>query len=236
MAGENAIIRRLSAVETLGSTDVILTDKTGTLTLNEMRVEKLYVAGRDLITVAAENAGDLLRGLAGTEAQADKSVRDLLTAMAYANDARIGDSRPIGDPTELALLAAATKAGINKRALDDAYPRVDEIPFDPEPQYMAVASSGRIYIKGAPSSRTLARICSLDAWRCLFDEDVISSRRQNCIHYSDKACCRTGAYQCRRQHYKPAFRSIQLNRLAFDADATRGGSVFLEAQRQREHL
>jgi Ca2+-transporting ATPase len=173
MAGENAIIRRLSAVETLGSTDVILTDKTGTLTLNEMRVEKLYVSGRGLMTVAAEKAGDLLHGVAGAEAQAD-DVRDLLTAMAYANDAQIDDGRAIGDPTELALLAAAAEAGINKRALDDAYPRADEIPFDPERQYMAVASRGRIYIKGAPEAVIpLCETVLIDGTTKVIDETVV---------------------------------------------------------------
>jgi Ca2+-transporting ATPase len=152
MAGENAIIRRLSAVETLGSTDVILTDKTGTLTLNEMRVEELYVSGRGLVAVADEKARAVVYGAAGTEARADESVHDLLTAMAYANDAQLADGRAIGDPTELALLAAAAEAGIDKRALDSAYPRVDEIPFDPERQYMAAASSDRIYVKGAPEA------------------------------------------------------------------------------------
>lgn len=173
MAGENAIIRRLSAVETLGSTDVILTDKTGTLTLNEMRVEKLYVSGRGLMTVAAEKAGDPLHGEAGAEAQAD-DVRDLLTAMAYANDAQIDNGHAIGDPTELALLAAAAEAGINKRALDDAYPRADEIPFDPERQYMAVASRGRIYIKGAPEAViALCETVLIDGTTKVIDETVV---------------------------------------------------------------
>src|SRR5674476_583395 len=70
--------------------------------------------------------------------------------MAYANDAQLADGNAIGDPTELALLAAAAEAGIEKRALEDAHPRVDELPFDPEKLYMAAASSDRIYVKGAP--------------------------------------------------------------------------------------
>jgi Ca2+-transporting ATPase len=74
----------------------------------------------------------------------------LLTAVAYANDAQLADGNAIGDPTELALLAAAAEAGIEKRALEDAHPRVDELPFDPEKLYMAAASSDRIYVKGAP--------------------------------------------------------------------------------------
>jgi len=150
MAGENAIIRRLSAVETLGSTDVILTDKTGTLTLNKMRVEELWVPDGGVVSFSENSSGTAVKGEAGTAAKTDESVRDLLTAMAYANDAQLADGNAIGDPTELALLAAAAEAGIEKRALEDAHPRVDELPFDPEKLYMAAASSDRIYVKGAP--------------------------------------------------------------------------------------
>lgn len=150
MAGENAIIRRLSAVETLGSTDVILTDKTGTLTLNKMRVEELWVPNGGAVPFSADTSGATFKGEAGIPAKADKSVCELLTAMTYANDANLADGNAVGDPTELALLAAAVEVGIEKQALEDAYPRVDEIPFDPEKLYMAAASSGRVYVKGAP--------------------------------------------------------------------------------------
>ncbi|MGZ4932830.1 MAG: cation-translocating P-type ATPase, partial [Halobacteriota archaeon] len=150
MAGENAIVRRLSAVETLGSTDVILTDKTGTLTLNKMRVEELWVPHVGVVPFSVDTSAAAVKGVAGTAAKTDESVRDLLTAMAYANDAQLADGNAIGDPTELALLRAAAEAGIEKRALEDAHPRVDELPFDQEKLYMAAASSDRIYVKGAP--------------------------------------------------------------------------------------
>jgi P-type Ca2+ transporter type 2C len=150
MAAENAIIRRLSAVETLGSTDVILTDKTGTLTLNKMRVEELWVPDGGIVPFPEPPPGTAANGEAGTVVKTDESVRDLLAAMAYANDAQLADDNPVGDPTELALLAAAAEIGIEKRALEDTYPRVDEIPFDPEKLYMAAASSDRLYVKGAP--------------------------------------------------------------------------------------
>ena len=150
MAGENAIIRRLSAVETLGSTDVILTDKTGTLTRNEMCVEEGYVVGLGFVPLATKGDGAATPNATETFAHPDESVRELLTALAYANDAQLDDSRTIGDPTELALLRAAARAGINKKELNKASPRIAEIPFDPERQYMAAASSSWIYVKGAP--------------------------------------------------------------------------------------
>jgi Ca2+-transporting ATPase len=150
MAGENAIIRRLSAVETLGSTDVILTDKTGTLTLNKMRVEELWVPDSGFVRFSGDTSEGAVKSEASAAVTGGESVRDLLTAMAYANDAQLADGNVIGDPTELALLAAAAEIGIDKRALEGAHPRVDEIPFDQEKQYMAAASMDRTYVKGAP--------------------------------------------------------------------------------------
>ncbi|MGZ4910348.1 MAG: cation-translocating P-type ATPase [Halobacteriota archaeon] len=174
MAGENAIIRRLSAVETLGSTDVILTDKTGTLTLNKMRVEKLWVPDRGLVPFSAGTSSSAFKGEGGTSATTDESVRDLLAAMTYANDAQLSDGNAFGDPTELALLAAAAEVDIEKRALEDAHPRVDEIPFDPEKLYMAAASSDRIYVKGAPEV-VIARCETLVAngAKTTIDENVL---------------------------------------------------------------
>ena len=174
MAGENAIIRRLSAVETLGSTDVILTDKTGTLTLNKMRVEELWVPDGGIVPFSAETSSAAVKGEAGTAAKTDESVRDLLTAMAYANDAQLGDGNAFGDPTELALLVAAAEIDIEKRALEDVHPRVDEIPFDPEKLYMAAASSDRIYVKGAPEV-IIARCETLIAngSKMTIDENVV---------------------------------------------------------------
>ncbi len=94
--------------------------------------------------------------------------------MAYANDAQLGDGNAFGDPTELALLVAAAEIDIEKRALEDVHPRVDEIPFDPEKLYMAAASSDRIYVKGAPEV-IIARCETLIAngSKMTIDENVV---------------------------------------------------------------
>ena len=114
MAGENALVDVLRPVETLGSTTSYLTDKTGTLTLNKMRVEELWVPDGGVVPFSADSSEAAVKGEGGTAITADESVRDLLTAMAYANDAQLADGNAIGDPTELALLAATAKVGIEK--------------------------------------------------------------------------------------------------------------------------
>ncbi|MBX3270750.1 MAG: HAD-IC family P-type ATPase [Sandaracinaceae bacterium] len=141
MARRRALIRRLPAVETLGSTTVICSDKTGTLTENEMTVTRVWTVGADytLEGVGYAPSGAIRRGTQAIDELAAEPVLALaLRCGALCNDTRVvreGDeARVEGDPTEAALLVAAEKA-----ALDDlaAFPRLDEIPFASEHMYMA---------------------------------------------------------------------------------------------------
>jgi len=139
MLARRALIRKLPAVETLGSVTVICSDKTGTLTRNRMDVSEILSAGRRIVFAAEAPAPDL------------PSTHVLLAAAcALCNDAvppATGGSAPLGDPTEIALLAAAAGAGLSKEALERSFPRVEEVPFSPERKRMTTAhavSAGRI--------------------------------------------------------------------------------------------
>jgi Ca2+-transporting ATPase len=141
MVVRHALIRRLPAVETLGCTTVICTDKTGTLTKDEMTVRKLWVAG-ELLSVTGvgyDPVGRIVSG--GYEVPVSPPLSALLGAMALVNDAELaragrGRWEIKGDPTEGALLVAVAKAGANRAQFEARFPRVAEIPFSSESKRM----------------------------------------------------------------------------------------------------
>ncbi len=160
MIRRNALVRRLPAVETLGSTSVICSDKTGTLTKDEMTVRQIFTGGRLLEVSGAgyEPTGTFSDD--GALVEPGEPLRLLLCAAALASDARISKSaederwQVRGDPTEGALVVAAAKAGFIKSALDKEFPRTGEIPFTSETKRMTTlhqTSAGTVaYSKGAP--------------------------------------------------------------------------------------
>jgi Ca2+-transporting ATPase len=152
LAAKGAIVKRLRSVETLGSTSAICSDKTGTLTLNQMTVRQLLIAGRRY-SVDGEGYstnGNILRVAGDT----DTSLEPVLLPMALANDGAVHDGEIVGDPTEVALVVLAEKGGLDVDETRRVYPRVGEVPFDSEYKFMATFHEMdgviRCFVKGAP--------------------------------------------------------------------------------------
>jgi cation-transporting P-type ATPase F len=163
MAKRNAIIRKLPAVEALGSATVICSDKTGTLTENQMTVQAIYAGGQhyrvsgggyspkgDITPVNAETQADLV------EEEIPPVLAECLVAGVLCNDSHLiqtgADWAVVGDPTEGALITVAEKAGLSQVGLAVAKPRLDAIPFESDYQYMATlhdAEPRMIYVKGS---------------------------------------------------------------------------------------
>ena len=201
MAGRNAIIRRLPAVETLGSVTTICSDKTGTLTRNEMTVRSVVTGEAEYEVTGVGYTPDGAFHRAGNEvspAEDDPVLAQLLRGVALCNEAalyRSGDGwRLEGDPTEGALVVAALKGGFQRRELDGAYPRVDVIPFESSYKFMVTlhhdhAGGGMLVMKGAPErvlaactqERTAAgdRPLDRDRWQGVLDG--IASRGQRLL-------------------------------------------------------
>lgn len=161
MAGRNAIIRRLPAVETLGSVSIICSDKTGTLTRNEMTVRTVVVADGiyTLTGVGYDPHGQIVQKDAEIAIEMRPGLREAFLAMTLCNDARLyrddEDWRVEGDPMEGALLTAGRKAGLDAAVESRQLPRTDVIPFESEHQFMASLhhdheGHGWIFVKGAP--------------------------------------------------------------------------------------
>ena len=172
MAARNAVIRRLPAVEALGSVTVICSDKTGTLTRNEMTVQEVICAGQSLEVEGAGYAptGNLLLQGSAVDAAAlaahSPAAAALVEAAALCNDASLHEKEQhwvlAGDPTEGALLTLAMKAGLSPTVVQVDRPRLDVIPFESEHRFMATLhaceAGSEVLVKGAPE-RILA-MCS----------------------------------------------------------------------------
>ena len=162
LARSGALVRRLPAVETLGSTTVICSDKTGTMTENRMTVMRLVADGRvvDLEGGSHGASGRFVERGADIAHAGDPHLALLLTAAVVVNDATAVAApdglRLTGDPTESALLVAAAKAGLDPAAVARSWPRRREIPFDPARRMMATFNDApgggqAVFVKGAPS-------------------------------------------------------------------------------------
>lgn len=160
MVKKNALNRKLPSVETLGSTTVICTDKTGTLTKNEMTVKKIYANGK-IIDVTGSGYDKNGTFLYDNKKINSKEIELLLRIGVLNNDASFDNKNVVGDPTEAALIVSAAKAGINRDFLQKKYPRKDEIPFTSERKIMTTIHNmdGKVaYVKGAPE--VVLKLCN----------------------------------------------------------------------------
>lgn len=166
---QGVLVKKLATIETLGNVSIIATDKSGTLTQNQMTVREIWVSGQRLSVtgVGYEPVGEFSPAPSKLPNQAD--LLNLLTAAALSNNARVLPPSPekpswssLGDQTEAALKVAAMKAGLIESALNDSFPRVHEIPFDARRKRMTTIHKHRLkgkksngveiaFVKGAPS-------------------------------------------------------------------------------------
>ncbi|MHB8057746.1 MAG: cation-transporting P-type ATPase [Desulfuromonadaceae bacterium] len=162
MARRNAIIRKLPAVETLGSTTIICSDKTGTLTQNQMTVQEIFADGDSfqISGIGYAPEGDISRSNEAIAPSEHGALLECLTAGLLCNDAKLlevdGEWRVEGDPTEAALVVAARKGGLEREQLFITLPRLNAIPFESQYQYMVTehgsAERRVIYLKGSVES------------------------------------------------------------------------------------
>jgi cation-transporting ATPase F len=190
MAARRAIIRRLPAVETLGSCSAIGSDKTGTLTRNEMTVQAIVI-GSERFTVTGTGltaGGAIIAAGEPVDAATHEGLARALHAAALCNDAHAvmeGQTfTATGDPTEVALVIAAAKGGIDRDTDEEDHPRVAEIPFDAERRTMATfnrnADGITAYVKGAPEA--VLDLCTADTAGRSVDRDRVLADAEDLAH------------------------------------------------------
>ncbi|MGR9036395.1 MAG: cation-translocating P-type ATPase [Gammaproteobacteria bacterium] len=161
MARQHAIVKRLAAVETLGCTTVICTDKTGTLTLNQMTARSIYYKEQCYRVTGSgyQPTGEIFPAGGDT---APANLPQLLLPLALCNNSHIYENQALGDPMEAALLVLAAKGGIDREDANRSWPRLAEIPFDAANKFMATFHQKddeiKVFIKGAPE--VLIKMCS----------------------------------------------------------------------------
>ncbi len=170
MAKRGAIIRKLAAVETLGSATVICTDKTGTLTQNEMTVREVYCAGvtYEVTGVGYDPKGDILHP-DGTKIEVAGALSDLCATIALCNNATLeqkddGSWKTVGDPTEGALLTLAAKAGVPRESVAPSHQVLKELPFDSDRKRMTIVTLdelGREVVHTKGSADVLLPLCTV---------------------------------------------------------------------------
>ncbi len=228
MAKRHAIIRRLPAVETLGSTTVICSDKTGTLTRNEMTVQQIWVGGENYTVSGVGYApeGEIQQAGKKTGMSSNAALTELLRAGLLCNDTVLkqGDEgwKVEGDPTEGALLVAACKADLEIKTEQDTYPRLDAIPFESQHQYMATLHGGDspvVYLKGAVES-LLERCQSM-----MTKDRQHKSLDHEMVHKQVEAMARKG-----QRVLAFAYRSVPLDSRNIDHSDVAEGMIFLGLQ------
>jgi len=171
MVKENAIIRKLQAVEGLGSVSIICSDKTGTLTQNKMTVKEYYVDGK---VTRVEDTG-----------APNRITRKLVYASILCNDASSKDGVEIGDPTEVALVQMAQKLGMNDEQIRHDFERLGEVPFDSDRKLMSVAYRTSKYVGMATKGAVdviLERVVMIECEngvRPIMDDDIVQIKRIN---------------------------------------------------------
>jgi len=237
MAARHAIVRKLPAVETLGGVTVICSDKTGTLTQNQMTVQRIWAGGREYTLSGAGYTpeGDILAD--GRPVTLAGALRETLLAGLLCNDAVLrqeaGGWRVTGDPTEGALIVAALKAGIDAGHAT-GHARMAVLPFDSGHQYMATwhqrAGQGMAYLKGAPE-RLLERCASLlDAHG---QERALDAALRAEVETAARAMARQGLRVlalARKAHAPPAHVQGRPRDVEFGHQHVHDGLVFLGLQ------